>query len=87
MPCSLTPAEPSRQAFTALRCCRPAHYRDDLDDTCLSGLTRTAFALAVYASQAPLRCRRRKTRFRLVANLYRAGFPPAGSHLESFRLC
>ena len=31
--------------------------------------------------------RPRKTRFRLVANLYRAGFGPAGLHDERFPLC
>ncbi len=87
MPCSLTPAEPLRQAIAALGCCRPFHYKDDLSETCISRLHHTASALAVYASQVPLRCRPRKTRFWLVANLCQAGLTPAGSHLESFRLC
>ena len=39
----------------------------------ISGLNSTAWALAVYASSAPLRCRRPKTRFRLLARLYRVG--------------
>jgi len=32
MPCSLTPAEPSRQAIAASGCCRPCHYGDDLSE-------------------------------------------------------
>ena len=39
----------------------------------LSRLNSTALALAVYASPSPLRCRRRKTRFRLPARLCRVG--------------
>jgi hypothetical protein len=87
MPCSLTPAEPSRQAIAASGCCRPCHYGDDLGETCISRLHHTASALAVYASQVPLRYHPRKTRFWLVTNLYQAGLTPAGSPLESFRLC
>jgi hypothetical protein len=49
------------------------HTRTTSAKFSLSRLDHTASALAVYASQAPLRCRPRKTRFRLVANLCRAG--------------
>ncbi len=39
----------------------------------ISGLQSTASALAVYASPSPLRCRRRKTRFRWLARPCRVG--------------
>lgn len=46
----------------------------DPDDSALSKLNHTAFALAVYASCRPLG-RRRKTRFRWLAKPFRVGFP------------
>ena len=39
----------------------------------LSGLNSTALVLTVYASSSPLRCRRRKTRFRWLAKPCRVG--------------
>jgi len=74
MPCSLTPAEPSRQALCGARVLSPFRYtRTTPAKVSLSRLDHTASAPAVYASQAPLRCHPRKTRFRLAANLCRAG--------------
>ena len=58
MPCSLTPVgllAPSRYSAGVLS--PLCHYQDNPDDMCLSWLYRTAFGLAVYASQAPLRDR------------------------------
>jgi len=49
------------------------------------GSAATAFGLAVYPSQAPYGIGPRKTRFRLVASLCRAGFGPAGSPVRGFR--
>jgi hypothetical protein len=50
----------------------------------LSRLNSTALALAVYASPSPLRCRRRKTRFRLLARLYRVGLVTHRIPLKGF---
>lgn len=74
MPRSLTPAEPARQAMAARRCCRPFTVRGrPRRKSHFRGSIRAAFAFAVYASQAPLRCHPRKTRFRLAATLCRTG--------------
>ncbi len=52
----------------------------------LSRLNDTASALAVYASQSRIAPDPRKTRFRLLARLCRAGLNPQGSN-ERFLLC
>jgi hypothetical protein len=51
----------------------PCCPRRRLQRVVLSRLNSTASALAVYASSSPLRCRRRKTRFRWLARPCRAG--------------
>jgi hypothetical protein len=51
----------------------------------LSRLNRTALALAVYASSSPLRCRRRKTRFRWLARPCRVGLVTHRVPTEGFR--
>ena len=74
MPCSRTPAEPRCLAFPAPRGCPPTTVRRGPQRPReISELYHTASALAVYASCRHLR-RRRKTRFRGVANLSRVGF-------------
>ena len=56
MPCSLTPVGLLAPGPYSAGVLSPLwHYQDNPDDTCLSWLYRTAFGLAVYASQAPLR--------------------------------
>lgn len=73
LPCSQTPVGPPRQAMAAFRCCPRQQDGKDSSHTVLSRLYHTAFALAVYASCRPFE-RRRKTRFRWVANPCRMGF-------------
>jgi hypothetical protein len=60
-------------AVTVCRCCPRGVKNEGSMRVVLSGLDSTALLLAVYASPSPLRCRRRKTRFRLLARLYRVG--------------
>ena len=74
-------ARPSRRlhAASALADVRLPH------ELCLSRLHHAARTLAVYASQDRSPHRSRKTRFRLVARLRRAGLSPAGSTPERFR--
>ena len=56
MPCSLTPVGLLTPGPYSAGVLSPLwHYQDNPDDMCLSWLYRTAFGLAVYASQAPLR--------------------------------
>jgi hypothetical protein len=56
MPCSLTPVGlPAPGQYGAGVLSPLTQYQDDPHDTFLSRLYRTAFGLAVYASQAPLR--------------------------------
>lgn len=88
MPCSLTPVGLLAPGPYSAGVLSPLwHYQDNPDDMCLSWLYRTAFGLAVYASQAPLREHHpRKTRFRLVANLCWAGFTCRVPY-ERFPLC
>jgi hypothetical protein len=78
MPCSQTPVDlhagPLRvfalQHFgVAFRHCNSVGSYDDI-----SGLHHTAYTLAVYASQPGSTSGPRKTRFRLVASLVRAGY-------------
>ena len=88
MPCSCpTPAGPLRQAIRALpyssarRWCLPPFHTASAPTIAISGLHHTACTLAVYASRSRFpvaSVRPRKTRFRLVAHLGRAGFEPAG---------
>jgi len=70
--------------ISALRCCLRCLDCVRLSRAGLSRLNRSAIALAVYASQCKVTLAPRKTRFRLVANLCRAGLPPAGFELEGF---
>src|SRR5213078_2971625 len=51
----------------------------------LSRLNSTALALAVYASSSPLRCRRRKTRFRWLARPCRVGLATHRVPTKGFR--
>ena len=69
LPCSQTPAGPRRQADCGVSVL-PSRQRKTKAPamSALSELNHTAFALAVYASCRPLG-RRRKTRFRWLANL------------------
>src|SRR5947208_8163576 len=55
------------------RCCLPLVPQRRLPYLPLSRLITTACTLAVYASQRPVTQTLRKTRFRWVANPYRAG--------------
>jgi len=56
MPCSLTPVGLLAPGQYSAGVLSPLwRYQNDPDDTCLSRLYHTAFGLAVYASQAPLR--------------------------------
>ena len=66
------PYSPARAAFRHLK-------NVGSRNAVISRLNHTACTLAVYASPRRRRLRR-KTRFRLVANLCRAGLPPAGLH-------
>jgi hypothetical protein len=76
MPCShQTPAGPSRQAIRRSRCCLPLLTRRRLPRSRFRGSITRPASLAVYASQRRLP-EPRKTRFRLVATLGRAGFDP-----------
>lgn len=87
MPCSLTPVGLLAPGHCGEGVLSPLDVTRTTPTTkCLSRLIHTAFGFAVYASQAPLRdIGPRKTRFRLVASLCRAGLSPAGSHLRGFR--
>ncbi len=78
---------PLRQAITAQECCRrlPETRRPNRFHV-LSRLCHTAPTFAVYASRPALPQGSRKTRFRLVANLCRAGFSPAGFTPEGFHV-
>jgi len=73
LPCSQTPAGPPRQANCGVSVL-PSHKQTSKAPTItgLSKLNHTAFALTVYASCRPLG-RRRKTRFRSLAKLFRTG--------------
>jgi hypothetical protein len=54
MPCSLTPAGPTRQAIQRSRRGPRSHHDEGSHDSVISGLNGTASALAVYASPAGL---------------------------------
>ena len=56
-------------------------------DSVISGLNGTASALAVYASSSGLPAPGRKTRFWLLAKLYRAGLATRRVPIERFRQC
>jgi hypothetical protein len=83
VPRSLPPAEPWRQAIPALGYCRPflpirgRPQRDVHFEARSRGLRPRCLRFA-----GSLRCNPRKTRFWLAANLYQAGFAPAGFHRE-----
>jgi hypothetical protein len=63
----------------------PLCQRRGLQRVVLSGLNSTASALAVYASSSPLRCRRRKTRFRWLAKPCRVGLVTHRVPMKGFR--
>ena len=67
------PGRTSTPGLAAFRCCPRKQDDEGSNHTSLSGLNPTAFALAVYASCRPLG-RRRKTRFRWLANPFRVSF-------------
>lgn len=69
----------TRQASSARRCSRRLPNGVGPPNSVLSRLYHAALALAVYASRPGSLQISRKTRFRLVASLYRAGLSPAGS--------
>ena len=73
MPCSSTPAGPVAPRRSGTPIWPPCCPRRRLQRVVLSRLNRTALALTVYASSSPLRCRRRKTRFRWLARPCRVG--------------
>ncbi len=78
LPCSPTPVGTTAQANTGRGCCR-RWFDDDGPPHCLfrGCITQLPHSLSTLRSGhcwTP-----RKTRFRLVANLFRAGFGPAGS--------
>jgi len=77
-PRSWTPGRPARPAIPARRCCRHLPNSAGPSQFVLSRLYHAALALAVYASRPGLLRDSRKTRFRLVASLYRAGAPLLG---------
>src|ERR1700693_5965225 len=63
----------------------PLCQRRRLQRVVLSRLNRTALALAIYASSSPLRCRRRKTRFRWLARPCRVGLVTHRVPAKGFR--
>ena len=63
----------------------PCCPRRRLPRVVLSRLNRTALALAVYASSSPLRCRRRKTRFRWLAGPCRVGLVTHRVAMKGFK--
>ena len=79
-PCSPTPARPARQALAARQVPPPlSRTTSALSMSSFRGsITRLSHSLSTLRSAG--RPAPRKTRFRLVASLCRAGFPPAGSH-------
>jgi len=84
MPCSLTPVELRCQAIAASPCGLPPFIERRLPrcghfEAQSHGLYARCLRFAAPVTRSP-----RKTRFRSVANLYRAGFIPAG-FLTPFR--
>ena len=84
MPCSLTPVELRCQAIAASPCGLPPFIERRLPrcghfEAQSHGLYARCLRFAAPVTRSP-----RKTRFRSVANLYRAGFKPAG-FLTPFR--
>jgi hypothetical protein len=77
-PRSRTPGRPRAPGHTARRCCRHLPNGVGPSQLVISRLYLAALALAVYASRPGSLQISRKTRFRLVASLYRAGASPAG---------
>ena len=77
MPCShQTPAGPERQAIQRPRCCLPLQTRRRLPQFGFRGsITRPTSSLSTLRSPG-YPGKPRKTRFRAVANLTRAGFDP-----------
>jgi hypothetical protein len=73
LPCSWTPVGPVASGPCDAPARPPFASRRRLSTLALSGLYRTALALAVYASQSRVTPRPRKTRFRLLARLCRTG--------------
>jgi len=73
LPSSPTPAGPSTPCPGGVPLLPPLCQRRRLRRVVLSRLNHTALALAVYASSGGLPTPGRKTRFRLLARLYRVG--------------
>lgn len=73
LPCSSTPAGSGTPCPGGVPMLPPLCPRRRLPRVVLSGLNRTALALAVYASSGGSPLPGRKTRFRLLAKLYRVG--------------
>lgn len=76
----------SCQAIAAQECCRPWTLRRRPRRQCAfrGSLTQPSASLSTLRRR-PFAISPRKTRFRLVASRYPAGFSPAGSHLKGFR--
>jgi hypothetical protein len=72
-PCSSTPAGPDTPCLVGVPMLPPCCQKRRLRRVVLSRLNGTALALAVYASSGGLPAPGRKTRFRLLARLYRVG--------------
>ena len=84
-PCSRTTVGPSHLAQAMRRCCRrTARGRRPPTTSTFSRLNRTALMLAVYASRPHSSSDTRKTRFRLLARLCRAGFFRLPGSIERF---
>ena len=77
-PRSRTPGRPHAPGHSARRCCQHLPNGVGPSQLVISRLYHAALALAVYASRPGSLQVSRKTRFRLVASLYRAGSCPAG---------
>ena len=77
MPCShQTPVGPERQAFRRSRCCLPRVARRRLPRLCDFGAQSHGLHLRYLRFAAPVTQTPRKTRFRAVASLTRAGLDP-----------
>ena len=86
-PCSQIPARPRRLALNGAPVLPPITPTSRTPATyTISGLNHTASAFTVYASCRP-HGRRRKTRFRVVANRFRMGLDTHRVLFEQFPAC
>ena len=84
LPCSQTPNGSWHLPLSCFGCCsRGSNYENSISIK-ITRLNHTAFVIAVYASCQHL-CRLRKTRFRLMANLYRTGLAPCWVSSKGFK--